>query len=287
MKNTLISFFRYTRRNIMLAYGFAIIFTLILFWVLARLYVSPEMAKALSVPHLQSPSLEYPLGTDPQGRNILAVMVVGVPLTLYIGLFAGAFGTIVGTILAFVAGYYRGTVDAVIRVIVDTLTTVPGLMILIVIALAIGQGGLSVGQMALVVGVLAWVGPTRTIRAQVLTMRERTYVDIARLSGMSGIKIIFVELIPNIMPFIVSQFVLAVAAGILASIGLEALGLGPFDTNTMGMTIYWNIYYGSLIQGMWWWWGAPTAVIIMMFVGLFLITAGLDEWANPRLRKRL
>ena len=270
----------------MLLYGFAILFLLVFLWVAGRLYVSPDMAKALSVPHLQSPTLQYPLGTDPQGRNILAVMVVGVPLTLWIGFFAGAFGTIVGTILAFIAGYYRGLPDVIIRVTVDTLQTVPGLMILVVIALAIGSGGLSVTQMALVVGIVAWVGPTRTIRAQVLTMRERTYVEIARLSGMSGLKIIFVELIPNIMPFIVSQFVLSVAGGVLASIGLEALGLGPFDSNTMGMTLYWNIYYGSLIQGMWWWWGSPTAVIIMLFVGLFLVTAGLDEWANPRLRKQ-
>ena len=268
----------------MLAYGIGILTLLLTLWVAARLYVSPDMAKALSVPHLKSPTLEYPLGTDPQGRNILAVMVVGVPLTLWIGFFAGAFGTVVGTILAFIAGYYRGFPDAIIRVTVDTLQTVPGLMILVVIALAIGSGGLSVTQMALVVGVVAWVGPTRTIRAQVLTMRERTYVEIARLSGMGGLKIIFVEMIPNVMPFIVSQFVLAVAGGILASIGLEALGLGPFDSNTMGMTLYWNIYYGSLIQGMWWWWGSPTAVIIMLFVGLFLVTAGLDEWANPRLR---
>jgi len=287
VKNKSVLFLRYARRNPMLVYGISLLSLLIFLWIAARLYVSPEMAKALSVPHLKSPTLEYPLGTDPQGRNILAVMVVGVPLTLWIGLFAGAFGTIIGTILAFIAGYFRGVPDAIIRVIVDTLTTVPGLMILVVIALAIGAGGLSVNQMALVVGIVAWVGPTRTIRSQVLTMRERTYVEIARLSGMSGFKIIFVELIPNIMPFIVSQFVLAVAGGILASVGLEALGLGPFDTNTMGMTIYWNIQFSSILHGMWWWFGPPIVVLAMIFVGLFLITAGLDEWSNPRLRKRV
>ncbi len=287
MKDKLIRFVRYVRRNPMLGYGFALLFILLALWVAARLYVSPEMAKPISVKHLQKPSIEFPLGTDPQGRDILAVMVVGVPLTLKIGIFAAAFGTILGTALAFIAGYYSEFIDTIIRVTVDTLQTVPGLMILIVIALAIGSGGLTVNQMAIVVGLLAWVGPTRTIRSQVLTMRERTYVQIARLSGMSGIKIIFLELIPNIMPLIVAQFVLGVAAGILASIGLEALGLGPFDTNTMGMTIYWNIYYGSLTQGLWWWWGSPTAVIIILFVGLFLMTAGLDEWANPRLRKQL
>ena len=101
----------------MLAYGIGILTLLLTLWVAARLYVSPDMAKALSVPHLKSPTLEYPLGTDPQGRNILAVMVVGVPLTLWIGFFAGAFGTVVGTILAFIAGYYRGIPDAIIRII--------------------------------------------------------------------------------------------------------------------------------------------------------------------------
>ena len=100
--------------------------------------------------------------------------------------------------------------------------------------------------MALVVASLAWLYPTRTIRAQVLTLRERGYVQVARLSGMSGPEIIVKELLPNLLPYLAAALVDAVSAAILASIGLEVLGLGPFDAPTLGMTIYWvNLQRGD------------------------------------------
>ena len=139
--------------------------------------------------------------------------------------------------------------------------------------------------MALTVSVLAWLDPTRTLRAQVLVIKRQSYVELARFTGMSGPEIIIREMMPNLMPYIVSTFVLAVSSAIFASLGLEALGLGPFESNTLGMTIYWNVWYGSLLNGWWWWWMPPIAVIVLLFVGLFLISQGLDEWANPRLRR--
>jgi len=145
--------------------------------------------------------------------------------------------------------------------------------------------GLTVDQMALIVALLAWRWPARTIRSQVLTMRERAWVQVARLSGMSGLKIIFLELMPNLLPFLAAALVGAVASAILASIGLEALGLGPTDAPTLGMTIYWVIYYAALLHGYWWWWLPPIAMITILFVGLFSLASGLDEIANPRLRK--
>jgi len=116
-------------------------------------------------------------------------------------------------------------------------------------------------------------------------MRERAYVHVARLSGASGRKIIFFELMPNLMPYLAASLVAAVAAAILASLGLEALGLGAVDSPTIGMTIYWVIFYGALLQGMWWWFLPPIIVVVMLFMGLFGISAGLDEWANPRTRR--
>jgi peptide/nickel transport system permease protein len=139
--------------------------------------------------------------------------------------------------------------------------------------------------MALIVALLSWRWPARTIRAQVLTMRERTWVQVARLSGMAGPKIILLELIPNLLPFLAAALVGAVASAILASIGLEALGLGPADSPTLGMTIYWVIFYAALLHGFWWWWLPPIVIIGVLFVGLFNLASGLDEIANPRLRK--
>jgi len=147
--------------------------------------------------------------------------------------------------------------------------------------------GLTVDQMAIVVGSLAWLNPARTIRAQVLTLRERGYVEVARLSGMSGPEIIVKELMPNLLPYLAATLVNAVSSAILASIGLEVLGLGPIDSPTLGMTLYWVNYNAALINGWWWWWTAPIAIILVVFLGLFFLTVGLDEIANPRLRSAI
>jgi peptide/nickel transport system permease protein len=275
---------RYARRNPNLVLGFVLLAVLLAFSVLGPFFTDVQNAEPLSVSPEKPPSLRYPFGTDSQGRDLFSVMVAGTPLTLRIGLVAGFIGVFVGTVLAFVAAYYGGTVDAVIKAIIDISLTIPGLLVLIIVAVFLKQG-LTVNQMALIVALLAWRWPARTIRAQVLTMRERAWVQVARMSGMSGYKIIFLEMMPNLMPFLAAALVGAVASAILASIGLEALGLGPADSPTLGMTIYWVIYYAALLHGYWWWWLPPIAIITILFVGLFNLASGLDEIANPRLRK--
>jgi peptide/nickel transport system permease protein len=139
--------------------------------------------------------------------------------------------------------------------------------------------------MALIVASLSWLWPTRTIRSQVLSMRERAYIQVARLSGARGRQIIFVEIMPNLLPYLAATFVGAVGAAILASVGLEVIGLGPIEANTLGMTIYWTTYYAALLHGLWWWFLPPVLIIIILFIALFSIAAGLDEVANPRTRR--
>lgn len=275
---------RYMRRNPSLVVGIVLLTILILFVGVGHLVVDTDKSRPLSVAALRPPSAEYPFGTDRQGRNLLAVMVAGAPLTLRIGFIAGFLGVGIGSILGFFSAYYRGKLDTVIRGVVDIGLTIPGLLVLIIIAISI-KGGLTVDQMALVVASLAWMNPTRTIRAQVLTIRERAYVEVARLSGMSGPEIIVREMMPSLLPYLGATLVNAVSSAILASIGLEVLGLGPVDSPTLGMTLYWVNYNAALINGWWWWWAAPIVIILIVFLGLFFLTAGLDEIANPRLRR--
>jgi len=274
----------YVRRNPSLVVGVALLAALSLFIIIGHLLVDTEEARPLSVPALRPPSSDYPFGTDRQGRDLLAVMVVGTPLTLRIGFIAGFLGVGLGTLLAFTGAYYRGVIDTIIRGIADIGLTVPGLLVLIIIAVSIKRA-LTVNQMAIVVASLAWLYPTRTIRAQVLSLRERGYVEVARLSGMSGPGIIFFELMPNVLPYLAASLIGAVSSAILASIGLEVLGLGPIDAPTLGMTLYWVNFNAAMINGWWWWWTAPTVIILMVFLGLFFLTVGLDEIANPRLRR--
>src|ERR687885_317281 len=275
---------RYLARNRQLILGLTLLGLLALFVILGHLFYDVSKSRPRSVLPGRPPSADYPLGTDSQGRDILAVMIAGTPLTIYMGLLAGFIGVAIGTILAFAGAYYGGLLDAIVRGVVDVGLTIPTFLVLIIVAISI-HSAMTVDQMALVVAALAWLWPTRTIRAQVLTMRERAYVQVARLSGMSGRKIIFLEMVPNLLPYLAASLVGAVSSAILAAIGLEALGLGANDAPTIGMTIYWVIFYGALLQGMWWWFLPPIIVIVMLFMGLFGLSAGLDEIANPRLRK--
>jgi len=276
----------YSRRNPQLVVGAAMLGILILISVLGPLFVSHRLADPLSELPSLPPGAGLPLGSDDQGRNLLAVLVAGLPLTLEVGFLAGAIGLGVGIVLGFGAGYVGGVVDAVVRMVVDTLLTVPTLLVLIIIAASI-KGVITVGVMALVIASLAWMFPARTIRAQVLTLKERGYVQVARLSGMGGAEIVWREIVPNMLPYLGAAFVGSVSSAVLATIGLEALGLGPQNEPTLGMTIYWAIHFNAVLRGMWWWWVPPIVVVVVLFVGLFLVSAGLDEVADPRRRRQV
>ncbi|MGI9146756.1 MAG: ABC transporter permease [Chloroflexota bacterium] len=275
----------YCGRNPQLVAGVVMVGALLLVGPLGSLVVDAGRAQPLSDLPDQAPGAGYPLGTDDQGRDLLAVLVAGLPLTLKVGFLAGGIGLSIGTLLGLIGGFVGGVVDAVIRMVVDTLLTVPALLVLIIVAASI-KGVISVTIMGLVIASLAWMNPTRTVRAQVLTLRERGYVHLARLSGMSSFKVIVAEMLPNLLPYLAAGFVGAVSAAVLASIGLEALGLGPQNEPTVGMTIYWALLFNALLRGMWWWWLPPIIVVVVLFLGLLLLSAGLDELANPRRRRR-
>jgi len=278
------TFFQYLRRNPQLLIGLLILGTMALIWLIGYFVVDIDNAAPLSGGSDRPPSREYWLGTDSVGRQMLAVMIAGIPKSLEIGLIAGTLGLLIGTVLGFTAGYFGGIVDTVIRTAADVALSIPALAVLVVIASVIVKQ-LSPEIMALIIASLAWMWPTRTIRAQVLTMRERAYVEVARLSGLNNFEIIFTELMPNLLPYLAASFVGAVASAILAAFGLELLGLGPQSEPTLGMTIYWARYYNALMRGMWWWWTPPVIVIIFLFIGLFMVASGLDEIANPRSRR--
>ena len=277
---------RYLRRNPSLIVGLTLFFLLFFLAFIGQFFVNLNDARPISVRPLQPPSWELPFGSDKQGRNLLVVMIVGTPATLRIGLIAGFIGIGLGGLLAFVSAYYRGWVDALLRGIIDVGLTVPQLMVLIVVAMVVQQA-LNPTMMALIVASLAWLYPARTIRAQVLTIRERSYIQIARLSGLSGPKVIFKEILPNLLPYLAASLVNATSAAVLATIGLEVLGLGPMDDATIGMTIFWVHYNAAVINGWWWWWLPPIFIICVLFVSLFLIGVGLDEVANPRIRRQV
>ncbi len=265
--------------------GVAMLAALLLFAAVGRIAIDTTLSEPLSAMPNLPPSWETPFGSDSQGRDLLAVLVLGTWLTVKVGLLAGLMGITIGTAAGLVSAYCGGIVDLALRWLIDVGLTIPPLLLLIVIASSL-RGHLDSTGMALIIGSLSWFGPARQIRAQALIMRQSGYVLTAKLSGRSGTKIVFLEMLPNLLPFLMAALVLASSAAILSSVGLDALGLGPMDEPTLGMTVYWMLYYTAFMRGLWWWILAPIVMLVILFVALYLISQGLDAFANPRLRQR-
>lgn len=280
--------------NTKLLIGFFIIAAILLMGILGRLFWDTNLAFTGSSPlNLPPPGFvnsrgqegtwEHPLGTENSGRDMLALMVVGAPNSFMVGVVAAGIGMSVGIVLGFSAGFIGGRVDDIIRLLSDVTITIPTLMVLIVIQALLPQ--IELITMALLIALFAWPGPTRLIRAQVLTMRESGYVQMAKVSGASTWSIMFREILPNLLPYLAASFIGNATGAILAAVGLETLGLGPQRVPTLGGTIYFAISGAALLRNMWWWWLLPTLLLAFMFIGLLLVNLGLDEIANPRLRQ--
>ena len=266
----------------LLTAGVGLLVLITLFALLGPFVVNVDLAQIGAAVPRQRPSAQYLLGTDVQGRDILAALILATPQTLKIGFFAGVMGLGLGTTLGLLAGYFRGWTDTVIRTIADVVMTIPGIAFLVLVATNVRS--MTVALMAVIVAGLAWMYPTRTIRAQTLSMRERPYVDIARLNGVGGMQLVFTEIFPNLLPYIAASFVTAVSSAMLATIGLEALGLGPQNELTLGMMIFWAQYYGAILRNLWWWWVPPVAMMALIFIGLLMTSTGMDRLVNRRLR---
>ena len=276
---------RYLRRNKSLAIGLLLMLFLTLFTLIGMLTIDQDRAYALAVASKQPPGAEYIFGTDFFGRDMLAVMIVGTWQTALIGVLAGGIGTIVGVILGFLSAYFGGIIDGAIKGISQILLPIPVFLIQVVIAGSLDKRDVTIYTMAFVVVLLAWMGPTLVMRSQVLSMKERPYVAVAKLSGVGDLGIIFGEILPNLLPFIVAQFATQVFAAVFASFYLAVLGLGPLREPLLGNIIWAAMGQGAFTNGWWWWPIFPTIGLALILGSLALVNMGLDELSNPRVRR--
>jgi len=261
--------------------GISVILLLVLLGLVGTLLTSPAMRRTGAYPVSLPPGQGTLLGTDSLGRNIAIQLSEAILKSLQVGLLAAALGTFFGALIGFASGYFGKLVDAVLRVLIDVFLSVPSLVFLILIASLVR--GVGVQAIALIIGMFAWASPARQSRAQVLSLKERAFVKLSRLSGQSGLEIVFLELMPNMFQWLGANFVNAFLAAVLAEAGLSLLGLGPQKEMTLGMMIYWALSYGAILQNLWWWWLLPVLTLTCLFLSLYLIHLGLDEVSNPRL----
>ena len=227
-----------------------------------------------------------PLGTDNFGRDVLKELVSATGTSIVIGLIAGTVATLIGLTLGLLAGYVGGLADDIIMFITNIFTVIPGFVLLILISYSIGQDQRGASVVAIVIGLTSWTWTARSVRSQVISLRNRDHVNLSKLSGHSLFRIIVTDILPYIASYVVMAFILQVSSGILAEAQLSLLGLGPKTTvtPTLGLMMNWAMLYSAHTNGSWWAYFPVILTITLISFSLNLMNTGLDQVFNPTLR---
>ncbi|ONK09956.1 dipeptide/oligopeptide/nickel ABC transporter permease/ATP-binding protein [Streptomyces sp. MP131-18] len=233
---------------------------------------------------MTEPSGEYWLGTTQTGQDVFAQLAHAVRGSLLVGLVVGILATILSALFGIIGGYVGGAVDEGFSLLSNVMLVIPGLPLVIVIAGFVPPQDRGWWTVALVLAITGWAAAARVLRAQTLSLRNRDYVAAARVAGEKRWRIVSVEILPNLLPLLASQFVFAVIAAILAEAGLSFLGLGAANSHTLGTMLYYAQNGFALQYEAWWWFGPPGLMIALFGCGLSLINFSIDEIINPKLR---
>jgi peptide/nickel transport system permease protein len=259
---------------------------IVLFFVVLAL-VGPLLAKNgprdYVAPGTQPPSSDYWFGTTSFGEDVFAQFVYGLRATFIVGIIGGGLGTIIGILVGFIAGYFGGIVDEIFNMLTNIVLVVPSLVVLLIIAAYLQVRGLLFESV--LIAVFSWPWAARAIRAQTFSLRTRDYVDLTRLSGMKPLKIIFTEIAPNMMSYLLLTFILQFGGAILTATTLDFIGLGPTESISLGVMMNNANTYAAVLLRMWWWFIPPGLVITAIVGALYVTNVGLDEVFNPKLRE--
>jgi len=231
----------------------------------------------------QAPSWHHLFGTTDQGSDVWAQVVWGARRSLLLGAGAGAIATVIASIVGIFAAYIGGVVDDLLNVVTNVFFVIPVIPLLIDITAFLHTRGMLV-LMLCIAGTL-WAFEARVLRGQALTLRNRDFILAAKVAGESTRRIVFGELMPNMISRICAAFVLVFYIAILVDAGLEFLGLGDNTKPSWGVALYWATVNSSVLQGEWWSFLFPGLAIGVTVLGLTLLLAGVDEVSNPRLRR--
>lgn len=266
------------------AFAGLIILCLFVFVSLFGKYIFPYDSSPNFDERFAPVSWQHPLGTDNMGRDVFRMMVDGSSSVLGIALLTGVFTVIIGTVIGIVSGLAGGWVDKILQVITNMFLTIPSFPVLLIFGTLFTID--STFSFAVILSVFSWGGLSRAVRAQIISLKERDYIQICKVLNLSGAHITFKELLPNIMSFICINFIMIIRGAITSSVGIMVLGLANFDPTNWGAILMNAMDYGALVvpeARMYLF--APIIFIMLFQLGAILFSDGLDEAINPRLRK--
>jgi peptide/nickel transport system permease protein len=272
-------------RNKMGVAGLAILTVFVVLALFADVLVPEARLSVTEAPGapLQPPSSRFWLGTDELGRSVLDRVIQGSQISLLVGFLATAISMLIGALVGISAGYFGGRTGVVLMRLTDWFLVIPFLPLAIVLAAILGR---SLFVIALVIGIVTWPGTARVVRAQVLTLKERPYVERARALGASHRQIIARHILPNVFPLIFANTILVVAVAILTETTLSFLGLGDPFSVSWGSILESAFAEGAISLGAWWYLVPPGLCIVLVVLGFTMCGYAFDEILDPRLRER-
>jgi len=284
MDETKESFWRSFREKKVGVLGLAMLVFIILVAVLAPLiapYNPYESVEATAADVLAPPSSEHILGQDEVGRDVLSLVIYGSRISLVVGFTASFIVILIGCVIGLIAGYFGGWVDTLLMRITDGILVIPALPLMLVI---IAVAGRSIINIILVIGFLSWTYIARTVRSQVLSVKERQFVLRARAIGVSHFGIIVYHILPQVLPLIFASATLDVSYAILAEASLSFLGLGDPTLISWGNTLNRAFMRGAVTNGAWWYLVPPGLALAWVTLSLAMLSNAVQEIINPRLR---
>jgi peptide/nickel transport system permease protein len=232
---------------------------------------------------LEPPSKEYWLGTDDSGRPILTQLIFGTRVSLFVGLFATLISMVIGTVVGLLSGFLEGWGARLLFRLTEWFLVLPFLPLALILATILGRGLFNI---ALVIGVTSWPATALLIRSQALSIRERPYLERARVLGAGRWHQITRHALPNVMPMVFANTTLTVAAAILTETTLSFLGLGDPTRISWGTMLDNAFSVGAITTGAWWYIVPPGVCVVLVVLGFTLVGQALEDVFNPRLRDR-
>jgi len=253
------------------------------FGLLGPLFMNLDVNTRVGLAYMP-PSASHWLGTDHMGVDMISMLVAGLRSSLYVGFLAGTVATSVGTLIGLYGGYKGGLIDDVLTVGTNLFLVIPSLIVLILLSASV-ENGRSLTLIALIIGCTTWTWSARAVRAQAVSLRNRDHVALARINGFGTLGIVFFHIMPYLLSYIFMVFILQMAAGILSEASLSMLGLGPYDSVSLGKILNEAKTNEALTDGAWWAFAPAMVLITTIVFSLYVINTSLEGVFNPRLRK--
>lgn len=276
------SLMRFFRNSPKTSIGASLVFIILLLTLGANLFTSLDPTHRFVDEYHSAPSHLHILGTTQLGNDVFAQTLFGGRVSILVGIFAGILTVLLGIIFGISSGYFGGLYDNIVSTLINIIMVIPNIVLLLIVAAL--MDGVSPFLISIIIGLTSWPWNARVLRAQTMSLRNREFVYSAITLGESKLRILFVEIMPNMLSIISSAFVSTLIFAIMASATLEFIGFGDPLSCTWGIMLFNANKSGALTSGVWWELLGPISGIVLFGVGLTLINFSIDEVSNPKLK---